>query len=533
MASIVSMRAPCDEAVLRSVGGHVQCSEGAKSWILAATILGSSMAFIDSTVVNVALPAMQASFHATVVDVQWVVESYGLFLGALILVGGSLGDMVGRRLIFVVGVGIFSAASAGCGMASNIDQLLIARSIQGAGAALLVPGSLAIISASFDDKSRGQAIGTWSGFTAITTAVGPVLGGWLVQHASWRWAFFINLPIAAAVVLISFWQIPESRSTTAGRIDWVGALLATVGLGGLVYGFLESVNFGWTSPWVFGSLVAGFGCLFAFAFVEARIPFPMVPLTLFKSSRFSGANLLTLLLYAAVGIFFFLFPLNLIQVQRYSPTATGLAMLPMIVLMFLLSRWAGGLVSRDGARGPLVVGPLVAAAGFALFVAPSIGGSYWKSFFPALMILGFGMTVTVAPLTTTVMTSVEEDRVGTASGINNAVARVAGVVAIAVLGIVMVEAFSFRFERSLAGMALPPNILQELRANEIKLAGLPVPVGVDSTATAAIGESVKESFVYGFRVVMWICSGLSVTSAAVAGLMIPRDRDRLSPGRKS
>ena len=484
------------------------------------------MAFIDSTVVNVALPAIQASFNATVVDVQWVVESYGLFLGALILVGGSLGDLFGRRMIFVVGVGIFAAASAACGAASNIHQLIIARSIQGLGAALLVPGSLAIISTSFDEKSRGQAIGTWSGFTAITTAVGPVLGGWLVQHASWRWAFFINLPLAAAVVLISFWRIPESRRATAGRVDWIGALLATLGLGGLVYGFLESVSLGWTNRLVLSSLVVGFGCLFAFVFAEARVPFPMVPLTLFESRRFSGANLLTLFLYAAVGIFFFLFPLNLIQVQEYSPTAAGVAILPLILLMFLLSRWAGGLVTRYGARGPLVVGPLLAATGFALFVVPSVGDSYWKSFFPALVILGLGMTVTVAPLTTIVMNSVEEDRVGVASGINNAVARVAGVVAIAVLGIVMVEAFSFRFDRSLAGLFLPPNVLQELRANEIKLAGLPLPAGLDPTANAAIRKSVKESFVYGFRVVILICSGLALASAAVAGLMIPQDRNR-------
>ncbi len=261
---------------------EVPCGERAKPWILAATILGSSMAFIDSTVVNVALPAIQASFHATVVDVQWVVESYGLFLGALILVGGSLGDLFGRRRIFLVGVAIFSVASAGCGFASNIHQLIIARSIQGVGAALLVPGSLAIISTSFDEKSRGQAIGTWSGFTAITTAVGPVLGGWLVEHASWRWAFFINLPIAASVIAISLWQIPESRRATAGRIDWIGALLATLGLGGLVYGFLESVNLGWTNRLVFGSLIAGFRgpCSHSFS-SKPMFASPMVPLTLF------------------------------------------------------------------------------------------------------------------------------------------------------------------------------------------------------------------------------------------------------------
>src|SRR5579864_5846643 len=275
------MRAPCDEAVLRSGGAEVPCADRAKPWILAATILASGMAFIDSTVVNVALPAIQASFHATVVDVQWVVESYGLFLGALILVGGALGDLFGRRRIFLLGVAIFSVASAGCGIASNIHHLILARSIQGVGAALLVPGSLAIISASFDEKSRGQAIGTWSGFTAITTAIGPVLGGWLVQHATWRWAFFINLPLAAAVIGISLFAIPESRGAAAGPIDWIGSLLATVGLGGLVYGFLESVNLGWTNRSVFGSLIIAFASLIAFVFFEARISSPIVPLTLF------------------------------------------------------------------------------------------------------------------------------------------------------------------------------------------------------------------------------------------------------------
>ena len=480
------------------------------------------MAFIDSTVVNVALPAIQASFRATVVDVQWVVESYGLFLGALILVGGSLGDLLGRRKIFVMGVAIFAVASAGCGFASNIHQLIVARSIQGVGAALLVPGSLAIISASFDEKSRGQAIGTWSGFTAITTAVGPVLGGWLVEHASWRWAFLINLPIAAVVILISGWRIPESRGPNAGRIDWMGAFLATLGLGGLVYGFLETVNLGWTNRWVLGSLIVGFGSLITFVFAEIRVTSPMMPLPLFRSRSFSGANLLTFLLYAAIGIFFFLLPLNLIQVQEYSPTAAGIAILPFILLMFLLSRWAGGLVARYGARGPLMLGPLIAAMGFALFAVPSTGNSYWKSFFPPLVVLGLGMTITVVPLTTVVMSSAKEDRVGTASGINNAVARVAGVLAIAVLGIVMVKAFSFHLNRSLASLSLPSSILQELQSNEIKLAGLQLPSGLDPTANAAIKESLRKAFVYGFRIVMLICSGLTLASAVVAWLMIPQ-----------
>ncbi len=518
------MRTPCDEVAIRSASAAAPCAAESRMWILAATILGSSMAFIDSTVVNVALPALQASFRASVVDVQWVVESYGLFLAALILAGGSLCDLLGRRLVFLTGVTIFAVASAACGFSSTIHSLIIARSIQGIGAALLVPGSLAIISTSFDEQSRGQAIGTWSGFTAITTAIGPVLGGWLVEHASWRWVFWINLPLAAAVIAISLWRIPESRSSGARRIDWLGAVLATLGLGGLVYGFIESVNLGWGDPLVFGSLIGGFACLVALLFAEARSNAPMLPLALFASRSFSGANLLTLFLYSAVGIFFFLFPLNLVQVQEYSTTATGAAVLPLILLMFLLSRWSGGLVARYGARGPLIIGPLIAAAGFALFAVPGFRDSYWKTFFPALIVLGFGMAVTVAPLTTVVMNSVNQDRVGAASGINNAVARVAGVLAIAVLGIVMVKAFSSQLNHSLAHLRLPPGVLQDLHTNERKLAGLQAPAGLDSGMEAAITESIRQAFVFGFRIVMLICTGLSLASAAVAWIMIPNDR---------
>lgn len=522
MATIVFMRMPCDEAVMRSTSADVPCGAGAKIWILAATILGSSMAFIDGTVVNVALPALQASFHATVVDLQWVIESYGVLLAALILVGGSLGDHFGRRLIFVAGVLIFALASAACGVASNIHQLIIARSIQGVGAALLVPGSLAIISTSFDEKSRGQAIGTWSGFTAITTAVGPVLGGWLVEHATWRWVFFLNLPIAAAVLAISLWRIPESRSVRAGRIDWPGAILSTLGLGSLVIGFVESLNLGWSSPLVFGSLMLGVGSLIAFVFVEAASSSPTLPLTLFQSRSFSGANLLTLFLYAAVGIFFFLFPLNLIQVQGYSATATGTAVLPLILLMFFLSRWSGGLVARYGSRGPLIVGPVIVALGFVLFAVPFVGGTYWRGFFPAMIVLGFGMAVTVAPLTTVVMNSVDKDRVGTASGVNNAVARVASVLAIAVLGIVMVKAFGFRLNSSLAHFSLPPAVVQDLQANKTKLGGLQAPAALNPTTKTAIDETIKDAFVFGFRVVMVICAGLSLGSAALAWSLIPK-----------
>src|SRR5581483_7459790 len=331
---------------------------------------------------------------------------------------------------------------------------------------------LAIISSSFDEKIRGAAIGTWSGFTAITTAIGPVLGGWLVQHASWRWAFFINLPLAGAVIIISFWRIPESRSARARHIDWLGAVLATLGLAGLVYGFIESVNLGWRNPRILETLIGGFACLIAFAVVEDKMASPMVPFALFKSRAFSGANLLTLFLYSAIGIFFFLFPLNLIQVQRYSATAAGAAMLPLILLMFLLSRWSGGLVAHIGSRLPLIIGPFIVALGFVLFAVPSVTDNYWKTFFPAIIVLGLGMAITIAPLTTVVMNSVDQDRVGTASGINNAVARVAGVLAIAVLGIVMVKTFASRLDRGLTGLELPPNVVQEIHSNETKLAGL-------------------------------------------------------------
>jgi EmrB/QacA subfamily drug resistance transporter len=521
------MRPPCDEAVILSGEVGVPSAQS-RTWILAATIMGSSMAFIDSTVVNVALPALQTTFHATVVDVQWVVESYGLFLGALILVGGSMGDLFGRRLMFVLGVAIFSLASAGCGISSSIPELIVARSIQGLGAALLVPGSLAIISACFDQKSRGRAIGTWSGFTAITSATGPVLGGWLVEHASWRAVFFINLPLAAAVIAISPWHIPESRNASGGHLDWLGALAATFGLGSLVTGFIESENLGWRHPLVFGSLVGGCVFLILLVFIEARVTSAMIPLSLFESPSFSGTNLITLFLYAAIGIFFFLFPLNLIQVQGYSTTATGGAMLPLILLIFFLSRWSGGLVARYGPRSPLMIGPLVAALGFVLFAVPSVGGDYWKAFFPAVMALGLGMAVTVAPLTTVVMNSVGQDRVGTASGINNAVARVAGVLAVAVLGIVMVNAFGSRLNHSLLRLRLPPGVLEMVQADEIKLAGLRVPDALSPTVKADIEESIADAFVFGFRTVMFICAGLSVAGAAVAWLMIPKRTQDLS-----
>ena len=522
------MKLPC-ESIGRAAQNAVPCGQRARPWVLTATILASSMAFIDSTAVNVALPALQANLHATVVDVQWVIESYGLFLGALILAGGTLGDLFGRRLVFLAGTALFTLASLACAAAPNIHTLILARSFQGIGAALLVPGSLAIISTSFDEKTRGQAIGIWSAWTAITTAVGPVLGGWLAQHASWRWVFVINLPLAVAVVAITARRIPESRGASESRLDWMGAILATAGLGGLVFGFVESTSLGWRNPLVWGSLAAACACLAGLGALEDHAPFPMVPLALFRNSVFTGANLLTLLLYAAVGALFFLLPLNLIQVQGYSATAAGAAVLPMIILIFLLSRWSGGLVARYGPAKPLILGSLLVALGFALFVLPSVGAHYWQNIFPAITVLGLGMALTVAPLTTDVMNSVDQDRAGTASGINNAVARVAGVLGIAVLGIVMVSAFRARLHHALQGLSLPSQALQQIQSQENRLAGLDIPASLDASTQAAVTGLVRHGFVSGFRIVMSLCAGLALASALVAWRMIPSTGERPSP----
>jgi len=519
---------PCDAGVIASSPGVAPCSSRAASWVLAATILGSSLAFIDGTVVNVALPALQANLNATVVDVQWVVEAYALLLAALLLVGGSLGDIYGRRRIYVLGVIVFAVASAACGLAPSVNQLILARAVQGIGAALLVPGSLAIISASFREHDRGRAIGTWSGFTAMTTAVGPVLGGWLIEHGSWRWVFFINLPVAAIVILLTLWRVPESRNPQAGRTpDWPGAVLAAVGLGGIVFGLIESSKRSGKDPVVIAALLVGVFALIAFVVLESRTRTPLLPVSLFRVRNFAGTNLLTLFLYSALSGMFFFFPMNLIQVQGYTPTAAGAASLPLIALIFLLSRWSGGLIDRYGSRRPLVFGSIVAAIGFALFAVPSIGGDYWTTFFPAVITLGLGMAISVAPLTTTVMNSVSGEWAGIASGINNAVSRLAGVLAIAIFGIVMLGTFDRHLTRNLAEINLSPEIRQDLGAQRIKLAAIEVPPSLDVAAREKTKRSIDESFISGFRALMWIASGLALASAATAWFVItdkPTDR---------
>ncbi len=517
MANI--LKPPCDEGVIAAKPASHGVSSG--FWVLAATILGSSMAFIDGTVVNVALPVLQKDLGATVGDAQWVMEAYSLFLAALILVGGSMGDHFGRRRVFGIGVVVFSLSSIICGLAPTVLVLILTRAVQGIGSALLVPGSLAIISASFGPEQRGRAIGTWSGATSITSALGPVLGGWLVQNASWRWVFFINVPLAVAVLIILFLRVSESHDESAARgLDWWGALLATVGLGGIVYGLIEAENLGLGSPLVLGSLVIGIVAFLAFLYLEVHVPDPMLSLTLFRSRTFTGANLLTLFLYAALGGALFFVPFDLIQVQGYSPTAAGAALLPMILILFFLSRWSGRLVDHYGAKLPLIIGPVIAAAGFALFAVPGIGGSYWITFFPAAVVLGLGMAISVAPLTTAVMGAVESRHAGEASGINNAVSRTAGLLAVAVFGIFAIVIFSSDLASRLSALNLSPSIQQAINNQSSKLVSIQLPSSPTGTTHLLIQQAIDMSFISGFRLVMLISAGLALVSALSAAILI-------------
>jgi EmrB/QacA subfamily drug resistance transporter len=492
------------------------------------------MVFIDGTVVNVAVPAIQAQFNASAADVQWVVEAYALFLSALLLVGGSLGDRYGRRRVFILGTCVFALASLWCGLVSGLLELIIARALQGIGAALLVPGSLAILSASFPEAERGRAIGTWSGFTGITTALGPVLGGWLIDHASWRWAFLLNLPLAAMVLWLARSHVPETRNPEQRGLDWIGATLATFALGATVYALLSSSTRGLTNAVVLGALAAGVACSIAFWIVEQHARAPMLPLSLFRSRDFTGANLLTLLLYAALGGGLYFLPLNLIQVQGYSTTAAGAALLPFIGIMFALSRWSGGLIQRTGAKLPLTVGPIIAAGGFALLALPGIGGEYWRTFFPGIAVLGLGMAISVAPLTTTVMSSVPRELAGMASGVNNAVSRTAGLLAIAVLGVVMLQIFDRNFEPRLATSDLPQEARRVIEQGRHKLTAAALPSWLTPAQRAAVEHDLAWSYVAGFRTVMLVSAGLAVGGAVAALLLIggrtPRRPGTVKPG---
>ena len=512
---------PCDEGIIASTPIAGGCTQKSKPWVLAATILGSSMAFIDGAAVSVALPVIQVELAAGLTTMQWVVNAYTLFLAALMLIGGSAGDHVGRRRVFVSGIIVFATASVGCGLAADAWYLVAARALQGIGGAFLVPNSLAIIGATFDDHERGKAIGTWAGFSAIAGAIGPVLGGWLVDAISWRAIFFVNVPIALATVLIAERHMPETRDRGAvAALDWRGALLVACGLGAAAFGLIEAGMLGWRHPVVIGALIAAALLLLGFVRVEARGAAPMMPLDLFRSRTFSGVNFLTLVLYAALGGVLFLLPFNLVQVTGYSASQAGAAFLPFTIIMGVLSRWSGGLLDRFGARRPLIIGPVIAATGFALLARPGIGGSYWANFFVPMVVLGLGMAVTVAPLTTTVMGAVPPDRAGVASGINNAVAQVAMLFAVASFGAIGIAVFLHVLAGQVATLQLGPEAERAIGTIGQSLTGAVLPPDIPGKDRDALEAAIRASFLSSFRPLMLIAAGLALAGSLCAAFTI-------------
>jgi EmrB/QacA subfamily drug resistance transporter len=493
----------------------------AKTWVLVAAILGSSMAFVDATAVNVSLPIVQRDLQATGPQMQWVIEAYALFLSALILIGGSLGDVYGRRAMFVAGVVLFALASAACALAPNVDVLIAARAIHGIGGALATPESLALISANFSGEERGRAIGSWSGFASITGAAGPVIGGALAQHASWRWVFLINLPVAFAVIFIALTRVPESREAGASHaLDWTGATLATLGLGALVYGLIEVQAV--PNAAGFATIAAGIGVLTIFGLHQRRARHPMLPPSLFASRTFVVVNLYTLVLYTALGGSLYFLPYALIDAQGYAPTAAGAALLPFIALQFGLSRWSGGLSARIGVRTPLVVGALLVAIGFALFALPGIGGNYWTTYFPAALVLGVGGAFFIAPLTTAVFDSSDPALAGTASAVNNAVARTAGLLAIALFGIVLASAFGRSFDGALDHLDVDATTRTIAHHERAAFLGGSVPASIVARDRATIAPVQRASFLDGFRAVMWWSAATCVGAALLAFVGLPR-----------
>jgi EmrB/QacA subfamily drug resistance transporter len=496
----------------------------AKTWVLVAAILGSSMSFVDGTAVNVALPVMQRELQATSAEIQWVVEGYALFLSALILVGGALGDVLGRKKMFVAGIVLFAAASLACAFAPNAAVLIVARCVQGIGGALSMPESLALISASFEGDERGRAIGTWSGFASITGTAGPLIGGFLTEHVSWRGVFLINLPLAVAVVAIAVLRVPESRNPAADRtIDWTGAGLATAGLGALVYGLIALQSR--IDVRGLGATLAGCAVLGAFVVAQRRARHPMMPLDLFRSPTFAIANLYTFALYAALGGSRYFIPFTLIDVQRYTPTAAGAALLPFVLIQFSFSRWSGGLVERIGARTPLVVGAIFVGLGYAAFGLPGIGGSYWTTYFPASLLLGIGGVCFIAPLTTTVFAAAGRERSGIASGVNNAIARTSGLVAIAVFGIALSAVFGRSFDAQLGRESVG---WRPAAADRAVLVAGTVPTSVPSADRPAAETAMRRAYLDGFRAVMLLSALIAFGSAAIA-LRLPAFRVKAEP----
>jgi EmrB/QacA subfamily drug resistance transporter len=494
--------------------------------VLFATILGASMVFIDSTALNVVLPALQRDLQASGTDLLWISNAYTLLLAAGILVGGSLGDHYGRKRVYMLGIALFAAASCVAGLAPNPAFLIGARIVQGMGGALMVPGSLALVSANFDVRGRGRAIGLWSSFASLTTIAGPILGGFLASQGLWRGVFFINLPLALAALVTLYLRVPESRDESLTRpLDYPGALLASLGLAGLTYSLTEAPTYGWGSPLILATCLGGLAALGLFILVERRTAEPMVPFHLFRSRTFTGTNLMTLFLYGALYLHIFFFPLNLIQVQGYGEAVAGFTILPFAILLTVMSRWAGGLVDRYGPRRLLTIGPAIVGLGFAGLALPGLTrgpADYWLTYFPLLIILGVGMGLTVAPLTTAVMGSVSSSHAGIASGVNNAVSRTAGVLALATVGALALLLFSGALASRGAALSLAPADQAALQAQAARLGGAQPPAGLSAGQQAAVQTAIRLAFVDVFRVIMGICAGLAWLSAALAALLVDK-----------
>jgi EmrB/QacA subfamily drug resistance transporter len=485
--------------------------------VLASSILGSSVASLEASVINVALPAIQVGLAASVAGMQWIASIYTLFLGALTLAAGSAGDRFGRRRLFAAGLAVLTVASVAAGFAADATQLIAARAVQGIGAALLVPNSLSLVSAGFPRAERGRAIGTWSAVTAITSSGGPILGGVLVDVWSWRSVFFLIVPLALVTLVLALTRLPDVRiGRRQPAVDWTGAALATIALAGIVYGIITLR----TGSAALLPLGGGLALLVGFVWFESRIASPLMPPRLFRSPTFLGANLLTLLLYFAITAAFFVMPFVLVRVYGYSATATGAAYLPFALLIGVLSRWTGALADRFGPRGPLVAGPLVTAAGLLLLTVPGSSGSYWTTFFLPMVVMGLGMAITVAPLTTTVMTAVDESEVGVASGVNNTVARVAALLAVAIGGLVALTTFDRALTDRLATIELSPPVRTALAAESRNLGEVVVPVSASPVERRAVEDAAAQALVTSFRWTDVLAALLAVVAALVAAFLI-------------
>jgi EmrB/QacA subfamily drug resistance transporter len=488
-----------------------------------AIVLGSSLAFMDGTVVNVALPTLQSKFHATAAGIQWVVQGYALFAAALLLLGGAIGDHYGRRRTFLWGVALFALASAGCAASQSLGQLISARAIQGLGAALLVPQGLSILSTSFPEQDRARAIGTWSAWTTVFGALGPVAGGWLMQAWSWRLIFLLNLPLVVLIFLLAP-RIPESRAMGNGLarpLDRLGATLATLGFAAIIYGLSFAPQLGWRARMVSVPLAAGLASLALFVGSQNRSN-AMMPLTLFRIPRFLAPNLLTLLLYGALGGALYVIPFYMIQVRHYAPAAAGAVFVPLILLMFLFSARVGALVPRVGERLLMCAGAALAGSGFAAFawLAPLHG--YALSVLPPVLLLGCGMTLCVAPLTNAVISSVPPTQTGIASAVNNAISRLAALLAVSVLALVLTHRFVATLGTQLAHSNLPVNAQQQMWDNRARLHDIPLSPGLTPGQHEQAARLLDQSFLAGFRSVMLVCAfGAWVGGVAVL-LLLPR-----------